>query len=88
MTQHVTDWCVLLCGILDCRSKVIPHVTRPTIPLLRQHLGLIVEGEADTLSVEPLDQPGEVQVSHDCVFPAVDEGAPDVDDNCKPQSHL
>ena len=29
-----------------------------------------------------------VEASYDCVFPAVDEGAPDVDDNCKPQSHL
>ena len=79
---------MLLGGIFACRSKVISHITRPSIPLLRRHLGLIVEGEADTLSVEPLDQPGEEQASHDCVFPAVEEGAPDVDDNCKPQSHL
>jgi myosin-6 len=45
-------------------------------------LGLIVDVSTDTLTVEPLQGGKPVEASYDNVFPAADEGAPDVDDNC------
>ncbi|CAI8049871.1 Unconventional myosin-VI, partial [Geodia barretti] len=64
-------------GAMDGGQRVwAPH------PDEGYQLGLIVDVSTDTLTVDPLQGGKSVVASYDEVFPAADEGAPDVDDNC------